>query len=139
MVKQEFIRKYGHSEHDATRAIVRELILGTDVQQYIDGIGFSKLASVCASTSFELKFCQYGDLRVGPHGVLSMPARMEEGKGRYRNKHPDVPRSAEEWENLSGAAYELERQVFAEMDIAPEDITEQTIAPLIPALRDYKV
>jgi hypothetical protein len=136
LVKSDFIEQYGRSEHDATRQIVTTLRLNRDVIGYIDGIGFSKLESVRDSSSFELKICQYADLRVGPHGVLSMEARMQEGRARYELKHLH---DEDEWQRLTSKAYAIEAQLFAETDIAPGDIVEEGIAPLRDELRRLEI
>jgi hypothetical protein len=136
LVKDGFVQTYGANEHNATRAIVRELGLDRDVIRHIDGIGFSKLEAVRDSSSYELKVCQYADLRVGPHGVLSMEARMHEGRVRYELKHLH---DEEEWRRLTSRAYSIEAQLFAETDIAPEDITEEGVAALFSELRRLEV
>lgn len=139
LVKNDFVKKYGADEHAATAAIVREIGLSAEVRALADGVGFSKLERTRDSGSYEQKIVEYADLRVGPHGVLSMGARVEEAGGRYVGKHPDMPRSSEEFEKLVAVAYEVEQQIFADADIAPEDITEQSIRPLIQELREYTV
>ncbi len=137
LVKNEFISAYGPDEHAATRAIAREISLPHPVLEILAGVGFSKLKETVASNSFELKIAEYADLRVGPHGVIPMAARIEDGKRRYVGKHPDMPRGEEVLRTLVGAAYELEQQIFARADIGPDDITEQSIQPLIAELREY--
>lgn len=139
MAKNDFVARYGKNEHAATYAIAREIGLPKNVLGLIKGFGFSKLEITRDSGSYELKVGEYGDLRVGPHGVLSMDARIGEASPRYVGKHPDMPRGTEEFERLVAAAHELEQQVFAEATIAPEDITEQSIQPLIAELRGYAV
>src|SRR5207247_1161476 len=71
-VKKKFISKYGNNAHRANVAIAKELKLPEPVVALIDGIGFSKLATILEAHMFEIKICEYADTRVGPHGVLSV-------------------------------------------------------------------
>lgn len=139
LIKDDFARKYGTDEHHATTAIAREIGISKDAMRCMGGIGFSKLIETRDSDSFEQKICEYADLRVGPHGVLSMGGRIDEASGRYRGRHTDMPSDNEQFEQLKAAAYEIEQQIFAEATIAPEDVTEQSIQQLIAELRSYPV
>lgn len=139
LVKDEFIKNYGTDEHEAIATIAEEINLPVRVRILIENLGFSELERTRDEESFEQKIVEYADLRVGPHGVLSMEARIHEASVRYINKHPDMPKLTEEFERLVGAAYNIERQVFSEADIAPGDITEQMVSPMFPALRQYEV
>jgi hypothetical protein len=139
MVKDEFIARYGGSEHAAALAIGKEIGLPHAVLDIIGHIGFSKLDEILSTGSLELQIAEYCDLRVGPHGVLSMQARIDEGTERYRGRHSTIPRAEEVYEKLVASAYALEERVFAEATIAPADITEASVAMLFPALRERAV
>ncbi len=138
-VKNDFLKKYEGDAHVANVAIARELHLPDTVIRLIDDVGFSKLPVIQESPSYELKLVEYGDMRTGPHGVISMEARIAEGKTRFENKHPGKHRDESEWESIVASACEIERQIFAEATIAPDDITEQSIQPLVEELRAYPV
>lgn len=139
LVKDEFIGEYGESEHEAAIRIAKEIGLSARAIELIDGVGFSMLVKTRESSPFELKIVEYADLRVGPHGVLSLTARIQEAKIRYAGKHPDMPRSEDEFERLRAAAIDIELQIFEEIEIAPDDITEQSVKPLIEELRALPV
>jgi hypothetical protein len=139
MVKDTFVERYGSSEHAAALEIGKEIGLPESVLAIIGHIGFSKLDEILSIGSRELQIAEYCDLRVGPHGVLSMQARIDEGTERYRNRHSDVPRAEEVYEHLIASAYALEQHVFSQAAIAPADITEASVAPLFPALRERAV
>ncbi|MEK7601477.1 MAG: HD domain-containing protein [Patescibacteria group bacterium] len=136
-VKNDFVKTYGGNTHVANVAIARELHLPDTVIRLIDDIGFSRLPVIQESSSYELKLVEYGDMRTGPHGVIPMDARIAEGKTRFENKHPGEHRDESEWESIVASAREIERQIFAEANIAPDDITEQSIQPLIAELRGF--
>jgi dGTP triphosphohydrolase len=139
LVKNDFVLTYGDDEHHATVHIIREIGLPPAVLQLVESIAFSNLVTTRDTDSLEQKIVEYADLRVAPHGVLSMGARMEEAKARYASSRSDIPQNQEVFESLVSAAYEVEKQIFAEALIAPDDITEQSVRPLVAALREYKV
>jgi hypothetical protein len=87
----------------------------------------------------EFQVGEYCDLRVGPHGVLTMQARIDEGTARYRDRHSEAPRAQESYESLVAAAYTLEQQVFAQASIAPADLTEDSARIHFDALRAREI
>ncbi len=139
-IKTEYRKKYGPDEHVAHVTIAREIGLPERVISLIDGVGFSKMERIRDSDSFEQKIVEYGDARVGPHGILALKDRLEEGRTRYnKNPNQDVPRSPEEFEKIVLAAAEIESQIFAQTRIRPEDVDDAAIAPIIEELWEYPV
>lgn len=125
-IQNEFIQKYGHDDHMATELIVRELGVNETVFSYIDAIGFSNADIIENDSSFEKKICLYADQRVGPYGVSSLLDRLEESKKRYTN-HPTKSHWVKEYDVLSDALLKLEKQIFDNCSINPEDVTDETI------------
>jgi hypothetical protein len=139
-VKQEYIEKYGVSEHYAALAITEELGLPEVVRRYIAGIGFSNVKTTSDSGSFEEKICEYADLRVGPRGILSLDGRITDIHTRYAGRHhAAVPDDENEFNELKQAAFEMQDQVFTKCSITPEDINDESVAPIVEELRDYQV
>jgi len=140
-VKADFVSKYGTDHHRANVAIAREVGIPEASVALIDGIGFSKLPEVVSDGSLERKVLQYADMRVGPHGILSLPERLEEGRARYQKTRTERPYygSDEEFRRLDSVAEEVERQVMSQTNLAPEDLNDASVAPLIEQLRKYTV
>jgi hypothetical protein len=142
IVRREFIDTYGTNEHKAAQAIAKEIGLPAEVRSLMDGIGFSNLERIRDAASYEQKIAEYCDLRVGPHGVLSMAARLEEARIRYSTKHHennDIPHTEDEYARLRAAAFDIEQQIFADGAIAPDDITEVSVTPRFDALRAQRI
>jgi len=137
-VRQEYIDKYGLKQHVANHAIAVELKLSKKVVALIDGIDFSAVEHTRDQGFFEQKICEYSDLRVAPFGITSMQGRIDDIEVRYRK---NVARTWEEDRTvaLTAAAKEIERQIFKHCSIKPEDITDESSAPLIPELQNYPV
>lgn len=138
MVKDHFIARYGTDEHRAAIAICREIGIGEDSITIVDHIGFSQMRET-ARAPLAIQIGEYCDLRVGPHGVISMQARLDEATERYRGKYSDIPRAQEEYEVLVAAAYQIEQQIFSQTDIAPQDLTEASAARYFDALRSRAI
>jgi hypothetical protein len=141
-VKADFMRKYGPEQHAATAAIAKEVGLSEPVTWYIQSIDFSKLDETLKEGTLEVKICEYADMRVSPHGVLSMEERLAEGRERYlargTAKHW-MAESSERFNSLLEAARGIEREVFDNTTIVPGDISDASIAPIIEELWEYPV
>ncbi len=139
--KEDFTLRYGPDAHKANILIAQELRLPESATRHMDAMGFSRMASVVESDSWELKITEYSDMRVGPRGILTLEERLEDGRKRYRNDGKRDGIAAEEsvYEALVRSAQKLEAQIFAQSALTPEDITDASIAPLIEELRKYPV
>jgi len=140
-VKQQFIAKYGAEHHEANIAIAKEIGLPAASVAVMNGVGFSQLKDVLQSESLERQIAQYADIRVGPHGILSLHERLEEGRKRYNSTRTERSyyESEGDFEKLAEIAEELEKKLFSGISIAPEDLHDEAVAPLIDELRKYAV
>ena len=144
-VKVRFIQKYGANTHQVNVAIAGEIGLPEGVVALIDGIAYSKMASILEGSSYERKICEYADTRVGPRGVLSQQERMLEGKWRHDKRKKEEAEKLEPYyvdtgfETLLHLAHGIERQIFSETTMKPEDINDVAVAPLIEELWEYGV
>ena len=140
-IKADFVLKYGENHHKANVMIAKDLGLPPTSIALIDSIGFSQLEFVVADDSFERKIMQYADIRVGPHGILPLKQRLEEGRKRYNTtrKARMYYESDEEFEHLAQFAGELEKQVSEHMHITPDKIDDTAIKPISEQLRTCAV
>lgn len=136
-VKDDYIKKYGNNEHEATKKIMKELNVSTEAIKFVDQIVFSLLCHHRDSNNFDTKIIQYSDGRVDPYGVVSYDERMNEAKKRYKN-HQNNPRE-EEWQKMVACGKEIEKQIFAKCKIKPEDINNDTVTPIILSLRNFVI
>lgn len=138
-VKQEYLDTYGNDEHDATVAIARSVGVSDTVLRLVDGIGFSNLARVREGDWYEMKIAEYGDLRVGPHGVVPLLERLEEARGRYKKRYASEEESLRRYTMLADAGTGIEVQIFARSRITPSDITDAAVEPVIEQLKHFQV
>ncbi|MCR4311143.1 MAG: HD domain-containing protein [Candidatus Taylorbacteria bacterium] len=136
-VKKEYKEKYGPDEHLATIAIAKEIGLSDRVRELIDSIGFSKLAQTLKSNDLEKFIVEYADMRVSPTGVVSVDERLREGRARYEGKKSgfDVQRYSE----MVDAIYIIEKSIFLQSSLTPEDITDERVVPLMEKMRTSSI
>ena len=56
-----------------------------------------------------------------------------------RFKSPIYYKKEDEWKKLVACGQEIEKQIFSKCKIKPEDINDQTVAPIISKLRDFVI
>lgn len=136
-VKMSFIKKYGSSELEANLLIIQEL--GFDnLVSIVSAFGYPKAVKNLQDDNFSKKICFCADLRVAPLGVVSTRERIEEGRKRYE-KRSDFDLSQLEREEIENAVFGIEKQIFAHCKIKPEDITEESVAPIIEELKNFVI
>jgi len=138
-VQDRFILKYGSDEHKATYAIAKEIGVGDEVLQILNGIGFSNSGKVAEGRDYNLKITAYADQRVGINGILSMEARHEEGRARYlkRNNASAFASPLSQFNALVEYLKDIEKDIFSHSKIRPEDINDESIAPVVEELKNF--
>ncbi len=136
-VKDEYLKKYGKNDHEATMKIIKELDLAENILQRANRIKFSLLCEQRDGDDFVAKIISYADGRVDPYGIVSYVERMNEVKIRYKDREDLFPLANRE--KLIGCGLDLEKQIFAKCKIKPEDINNRTAQPIILSLRDFVV
>lgn len=138
-VKEEYRKKYGADQHEASQIIAREIGLSERVVHLISLVSFSGLQQTLNESSFEPKIVEYADCRVAPRGVMSVRERFIDGRKRYLSRFHKKEENDAHYDALTEAGYEMEQQIFAECRIAPEDITDGAVESLIKELWEYPV
>jgi 5'-deoxynucleotidase YfbR-like HD superfamily hydrolase len=139
-IKDEWIAKYGTDEHGASNEIAKEIGLPESVRTLIDETRFSRLQAARDGASYEGKIVKYADMRVSPFGIVAMAERLEEGRKRYAEKKGyNTPEGREQYQISIEAASGIERQIFAQCSIKPEDINDRSAAQIIEELRNYPI
>ncbi len=137
-VQNEYIERYGKDEHHATLEIMKEINVSQDIIALVDNIEFSQVCELCDNGDIPNKIICYSDNRVSPHGVVSLVERIDEAKKRYENKE-SFKRTESERVKLVFCIKEIEKQIFAKCKIKPEDINNESIAPVISELSNYVI
>jgi hypothetical protein len=137
-VKEEWRKKYGPSEHVATLTIAREIGVSERTISYIDAVGFSTAEENEKSDSFEKKVAAYADMRVDPHGVVTLAERLEDLDRRYGSRTKNLGDEASV-ALFAAALHAIEQQIFTRASDTPESITALSCEKYIPMLKKYHV
>ena len=100
----------------------------------LSNMGSSNLQKTLESPDWELKVCSYSDLRVGPHGYLSVSERFEDILERYKGRKHALA-DEQETQRKMDRCLQLEEQLKAHLQIdlqgLPEDNLEKVAVKLL--------
>jgi predicted hydrolase (HD superfamily) len=134
-------RRFGSDEYEATDAIIREIGVETGVIELINSMGFARAREIMEHGTIEQKIIEYADQRVAPTGITSMHERLREGRERYARRQSSdyAGDDIELYEKSVRALQQIEGELFASIDLSPEEITESALESTIEALREYEI
>lgn len=135
VVQQEFWDVYGKNAHQATLSILKELEVSERVTELVNAVSFNKAKRNLDSDDFACKVCAYADMRVAPHGVVSLEERLADGRKRYQ------PEDKKDTFSYVMAAYlrKLEKQLFAVVSLVPTEIDDIKVSKLFSTYPDWEV
>jgi 5'-deoxynucleotidase YfbR-like HD superfamily hydrolase len=128
-VQAEFQKKYGPDEHTAVLQILDELGVSLRVQELVEAVGFLVAVENQQSNDMARKVAAYADMRVTPHGVVSLEERLRDLCERYGAKFPSAE-SQRQREVFEKALRGIEGQLFRNLSLRPDQITEVSTLPL---------
>lgn len=128
--KTIFMEKYGNDESSATAKVVKEIGVSEAIQHLIEHNDFKYICDISESDSLQKKVIKYSDLRVGPHGIVSLDGRFEDIIKRYSKLLNGDRRDCAE---------DLEKQIFSHSSIKPEDINDESVKNIIEDLKNFEV
>ncbi len=135
-VKADFSQKYGNDEHEATFVIAAELGVSERVFELIGAVGFDEIRADFESGDLGKMICEYADCRVAPLGVVSIEERLNDLEQRYASHYPSPEHTAKRRE-FQELAKQMEKKIFEQTSLKPNDITEQTIQ--ISSLKKFSI
>src|SRR3989344_1636847 len=137
-VKDEFHKKYGSDEHQATITIAHELGVNQRVIELIEAVGFTHAKDNFLSQDLAKKIVIYADMRVHPQGVVSLEARLKDGHQRFQLQKAKEERE-DYFEKMADYLKKIEQQIFIDCRIAPPEIIDKLISPIIETLRQVVI
>lgn len=132
-VKNNFIAKYGNDVHKASIDIGLELGVSLRVLEILNSIGFGKSVDVYNSNDFEKMICIYSDMRVTPHGIVSLKERLADLESRY-SQNPNA-KKGKELQDIYLALYSIEEKIFNNTKITPNEINDEVYNQSVLLLR----
>lgn len=136
-VQRRMRDRYGEREYAATEKILQELGCD-DVREVFSNMGLANISSLLTNGLIEAQVAQYGDLRVGPHGVVSIRERLTDLAKRYTTYWQGDGRG-EESKHYPTLSAELEKTLFMGSQSRPDEISDAAAVPLIEGLWDFRL
>jgi hypothetical protein len=121
-VQKEMIDKYGVDDHAATRRMLVELKADNRMIEIILSKTFGNSKEIAAENNWHTKILLYADLRVAPHGIMTLNDRLEElikRSTRY-SRRPDFP-------ELIEAARNIEKQIQEKVNFPLSEISDDSV------------
>ncbi len=132
IVQKDYIKKYGNDEHEATIKIAKELKIPKKIISLLKCFKFLNAYDLDKEDNWNKKICFYSDMRVSPHGIVSIEERFIDGQKRYPNLS-----SKEKTEKCRECIKNIEKQIFEKSKIRPEEITEDKVKNKIKSLKNF--
>ena len=133
-VQDDFKRRYGSDEHDATLAIMREVGVSDRVLEIFSLMGFSQTEQALAVGDMAALIGNYSDQRVGPDRVMLLRERLLEARDRYLSR-AHVVYDAAFFDKTLLQAEHVEDVIFSQCSLTPSAIDDSVIDPLLESLR----
>jgi len=124
--QKEYLLRYGNVDHVVTVKMLQEINAHENIIRMVELVNWENIEVAVDSDNIILKILNYSDMRVGPFGILPAVVRIDEVNKRKA--------SWPEYRIIREKIAELERQVFKNMNIVPEDINDTSVVDIITKL-----
>ena len=121
-LQREMIRKYGPNDYEATLGIARDLKLKPKTLKTLEDLVKGDSKEIINFGSWEIKILLYADVRVSPYGVVSLPERVNEWLGRYKDRE-DWRDKMSEIEGYWQLCFGLENEIGRNLSVPVTAIT----------------
>ena len=133
MIKDGMIERYGRNEIVATVLMIGEIGIAERVRPVLENTSDHEAILLLEEGTLLQKIAYYADQRVSPRGVLPLRDRLRDMRERY--SHPDDERTRA----LDAATERIEEVLFEGLSLRPEDITDESVAPMIESLKSFEI
>ncbi|MCA9366568.1 hypothetical protein KC722_03240 [Candidatus Kaiserbacteria bacterium] len=131
VVQQKLIDTYGSDEHVATMAIVAEIGVESEIIDVLDAAGFRQSLDTLQSGDESKMIAAYSDMRVAPHGVVSLQERLDDLTARYDK--------TDDREQYNEAFKKIEAEIFAGTDVHPKQVSPERVEAEKAELRSFAI
>jgi hypothetical protein len=128
--KKNFIEQYGTDISKATLEIARDVGVSEQIIHLIEHNDFYYICDIANADSLEKKIIKYSDLRVGPHGILSIDGRFQDMIERYSGLLDG---------DRKECAENIEEFIFSHSNIKPEDVNDESVRDIIENLKNFEI
>lgn len=122
-LQKELIEKYGTDDHEATKKILEEIGVDSEIIQTIMDKSFVHSIDISHGDNWYTKILQYADLRVVPTGIVPMEERINDVKNRM-TKYTSRP----DFNELIEACRQIEKQIQKNIRVNVDEITKENMS-----------
>ncbi len=136
--QKQMIDKYTKNADLANLTIIKELGFSSDITDLMNDHSFESLENHLELPRWEKKLIFYCDLRVTPHGLASINARIQDLRERYhhRDQNWTDKKTFHKW---LGSSLKLEKQIDQHTNISLNQIQPSDLTPIINNLVEYTI
>lgn len=135
-ILSDFKQKYGDDDYQSTYKILKELKIPNNLQRVIRSNEYIKFNETAKSDNLTQKICLYSDARSMPRRVGTIDERFKDTKERFIKRRGCTE---EFYQELWESARKVEKQIFSKCNIKSEDISEESVKPIIEELKSFDV
>jgi predicted HD phosphohydrolase len=128
-LKDEVVAKYGRIDNEASHNMMKELEVDKVIISIVDEMShiFDE-----KDKGYEVMVCSYADFRVEPDRISSVTERFTDfAKRNKNNPNSGMKARSESVMSKLPKALEIERDIFANVTIMPEEINDKSIKPYL--------
>ena len=125
-LQKKMVKKYGRNDYEATLGIARDLKLKPKALKTLEDLVKGDTKEIINFGSLELKTLLYADVRVSPYGVVSLPKRVNEWLGRYKDRE-DWRDKMSEIEGYWQLCFDLENEIDKNLSVPVAAINNNLI------------
>jgi len=117
-IQESIIHKYGHDVYKATLTICHEIGMKNKIIHLVGKLEWSNSLNLIKENRFESMICIYSDMRIGPHGILSLRNRLKDLRSRN---------TSFDFEFTEKYAAALEKEIQKHISISVNSITDREL------------
>ncbi len=133
--KVEVELEYGVNEDEVTIKMINELKVDPEISRVVEAGHLEVIGRLIEEKDFSGQVMLYCDMRVGPMSIISLDERLDDIQERYAPHRF----SHEKLDFLRKHLGKIEDNIFAQSNIKPSDITEDSTLELQKELLNWEV
>lgn len=138
-LQKEYIEKYSANDHEATLNILKELGVKKNIINLIAYTSSTETALAMLEKDINFAIMFYADFRVGPNGLLSLDARIDDLLVRYKNRTEHYWSNKERAEKMRDVMKEYEIKLSDFASLAVDQIRDEDLTSSLQLLSSYPI
>ncbi|MDQ6985524.1 MAG: hypothetical protein Q9M91_01815 [Candidatus Dojkabacteria bacterium] len=140
-IKNEYKKKYGDDEHNATVSIAKEIGLNEFEIDLLNTVGFSQGPTNLAKGDITYMIVGYADARVNFGSIVSIDERFEKTLARKKANYASQGKALDEsiYNEQHNSFRKIEELIFKSSEILSKDIDDNKVSSYIDSLKSFEI